>query len=123
MQQATGRRERKNARMVALICVALLLLTFGIAELKPWSRKPADAGECPTNGADWRQTALRNKIDSTNAPLLKAKSFDVQAGSHWDAENHLWVVPFRTAGQSADSNNLVALIHCTGSVDIKGGDS
>jgi hypothetical protein len=118
MQQATGRRERKNAKVVAIVCAALILLTLVISGLKPWSRKPADAGECATHDAEWRQNALMNKINATDDPMLRNKSVQVQAGSHWDDKNHLWIVPFRTTDQSADTNNFVALVHCTGSVDI-----
>lgn len=121
MQHATGRRERKNARVIAIVCAVLILLTFAISELKPWSRKPADAGECSTHDSEWRQEALVNKINASGDPSLKAKAVQVQAGSHWDDKNHLWVVPFRTADQSADTKSFIALVHCTGSVDIQHG--
>lgn len=120
MQQVTGRRERKNARLITVICVCLLVLTFVISELKPWSRKPADAGECSNSGPEWRQNALQSKLNGTDAASLKDKPITILDGSHWDSDNHLWVVPFRTTEHNANAGNLVALIHCTGSVDIKG---
>lgn len=120
MQQVTGRRERKNARLIAVICVGLLVLTFVISELKPWSRKPADAGECSNNGPEWRQNALQSKVNGTDAASLKSRPITILDGSRWDSDNHLWVVPFRTAERSASASNFVALIHCTGSVDIQG---
>jgi hypothetical protein len=122
MQQVSGLRERKNARRVALVCAALIVLTLVISELKPWSRKPADAGECQNNGPQWRQKALEGKINDSADPAHKSRSFDIQAGSRWDGQDHLWIVPFRTAEQAADTKNFVALIHCTGSVDIRTGD-
>ncbi|WP_144107974.1 hypothetical protein [Paraburkholderia sp. BCC1886] len=122
MQQATGRRERKNIKRIAVICAVLLILAFVISELKPWSRKPADAGECSEHDAAWRQNALKSKLNGTDAPASTSKNFAIQDGSHWDSENHLWVVPFRTTGQTTGTGNFTALIHCTGSVDIKAGD-
>lgn len=119
MQQATGRRERKNAKVVAIVCAALILLTLVISELKPWSRKPADAGECSTNGSEWRQTALTNKVKETDDPALKNSAVEVRAGSYWDDKNHFWVVPFRTGEQNGGAKNFIALVHCTGKVDIK----
>lgn len=120
-QQVTGRRERKHTKVAAIVCVVLLALTYGISQLKAWSRKPADAGECSTNNAQWQQTALKNKLNETDSPSMKSKTFTVQSGAHWDSDDHLWIVPFRTPEQSADAKNYVALIHCTGSVDIRGG--
>lgn len=121
MQQVSGRRERKHTKLAVIVCIALVALTYGVSKIKEWSRKPADAGECSTNSAQWQENALKNKLSGTDEPSMKTKSFVVQAGAHWDSDDHLWIVPFRTPDQSPDSKNFVALIHCTGSVDIKGG--
>jgi hypothetical protein len=121
MQQVTGRRERKNAKVVAIVCAALLVLTYLLSQFNTWSRKPADAGECASNGTEWRDNAIKSKLDTTDAANMKSKSFTVQSGAHWSSEDHLWVVPFRTPEQNAGDKNFVALIHCTGSVDIRDG--
>lgn len=121
MQQATGRRERKNARIVAVVCVLLLALTYVISHMKEWSRKPADAGECSTNDARWQETALKNKLNGSDAGALQGKTATVQPGAHWDGDDHMWIVPFKTSDQADGAKNYTALIHCTGSVEIRDG--
>lgn len=121
MQQVAQRRSGKSVKVVALIAAALIVLTFVLAGIKPWARKPADAGVCPNNTAQWRETALKGKMASTDAPFLKSKAFQIQDGARWDDKDRDWVVTFRTPDQAPGDKDLTALIDCTGSVEIKGG--
>ncbi|POR45813.1 hypothetical protein B0G62_12938 [Paraburkholderia eburnea] len=110
MPQATRFRSRRNTTIVSIFCAALIVITFVLAEMKPWSRKPADAGLCQNNPAQWRQTALQNKTGGT--------AFAIPSGARWDEESRRWVVPFRTRDQQAGDPNQTALIDCTGAVTI-----
>ncbi|PLZ04005.1 hypothetical protein CY652_03290 [Burkholderia sp. WAC0059] len=121
MQQATRRRPGRSETIVALICAALITITLAVSYMKHWSRSPADAGICPGNSAQWRQSALQGKIDGTDAPAFRSKSFVVQPGVHWDDDSRRWVVPFRTPDQPAGDRNFTALIDCNGSVYATGG--
>lgn len=121
MQQAARRRPSKTVTLSALVCAAFIVLTFVLAEMKPWSRKPADAGVCPNNTVQWQQTALKGKINGEAGPAFKSKSFTIQDGARWDGDDRDWVVPFRTPDQQPGDKNFTALIDCTGSVEIKGG--
>lgn len=121
MQQAARRRPRKTVTLSAVICAGFIVLTLVLAEMKPWSRKPADAGICPTNTVQWQETALKGKIDGEQGPAFQSKSFTIQQGAHWDGDDRNWIVPFRTADQNPGDQNFIALIDCTGSVEIKDG--
>jgi len=122
MQPAVRRRSRQNSTLAALVCAALLITTFVLAEMKPWSRKPTEAGLCADHPPQWREKALRGKIAAATAPAFASKQFSIQPGSHWDDEARHWVVPFRTPDQRAASPNFSALIDCTGAVVVQGGN-
>lgn len=120
MQEA-ARRPRKTVTLSAVICAGFIILTFVLAEMKPWARKPADAGICENNTVQWQQTALKGKIDGEQGPSFHSKTFTLQSGAHWNGDDRNWVVPFRTPDQPAGSKNFTALIDCTGSVEFKDG--
>lgn len=113
--------SRKSINLAAVVCAVLIVVTFVLAEMKPWAKKPANAGVCPENPVDWQRTAIKGKLASAAGPDFQSRSFTIQQGAHWDDKNRLWVVPFRTPEQAPGNKDYLALISCTSSVDIEGG--
>lgn len=120
MQENAPGNSRQSINRAAIVCGVLIIVTLVLAEIKPWTRKPANAAVCTENSVDWQRTAIKGKLASMTGHDFQSKSFEIQPGAQWDDKNRHWVVPFRTPEQAPGSSNYTALISCTGSVDIEG---